>query len=195
MTSYSKALAAGAVATLFLFPLLVGRESLWNQRKPSVASDSNALLEFNVEPFNPPVPAPEFSLPDLAGNRVSLQDYRGKVVLLSFWATWCPPCRQEMPSMQALQSEMSDQGLVVLAANLREEPNDVRAFLKQSQLSLPAVLDKDGKIFERYGGWSLPTSYIIGRNGELLARVVGIRDWESDQTKNLFRKLLNGGES
>ncbi len=136
--------------------------------------------------------APAFTLPDLSGKQVSLHDYRGKVVFLNFWATWCIPCREEMPAFEELHQTFQAQGLVFLAVNLREGPDRVKAFVGEQHLSFPVLLDQSGSVFRSYAGFGLPNTYVISREGRLLARGVGRRDWASIEAKELIRELLSG---
>ena len=136
--------------------------------------------------------APDFTLPDLNGQQVSLHDYRGKVVFLNFWATWCIPCREEMPAMEQLHQMFQSQGLAILAIDLKEGPDKVNAFFEQHRLSFTALIDQDGSVFRDYGVMGLPTTYLISRQGMLLARGVGGRDWTRAEGKDLIRGLLAG---
>jgi len=137
--------------------------------------------------------APDFALPNIEGKQVSLQHYRGKVVFLNFWATWCIPCREEMPAMEQLHQIFQPQGLAILAVDLKESPDKVKAFFDQHRLSFTALLDESGSVFRDYQVMGLPTTYLIGREGTLLARGVGGRDWTGTEGKDLIRALLAGG--
>jgi peroxiredoxin len=136
--------------------------------------------------------ATDFTLPNLEGQQVSLHDYRGKVVFLNFWATWCIPCREEMPAMEQLHQTFQQQGLVILAVDLKESPDKVKAFFDQYRLSYTALLDGSGSVFRDYQVMGLPTTYLIGRDGTLLAHGVGGRDWTRAEGKDLIRALLAG---
>jgi len=166
------------------------KQGLWHREKASLRSTSDDFLKLNVEVLNPPAPAPEFRLKDVNEKSFSLRDYRGKIVLLNFWATWCPSCKLEMPSMETLHKALGNKGLMVFAVNVRESADDVKAFFQEHRLSFPALLDEDGDAFERFNVWSLPTTFIIGKKGELLGRVIGYRDWGSDQTMGVLQRLL-----
>jgi len=133
---------------------------------------------------------PDFYLEDLDGKRIGLHELRGKVVLLNFWATWCPSCRFEMPSMETLHREFADRGLVILAVSMQEPAEDVRAFYKEHDLSFAALVDHDGKVFRRYDIRSLPTTLVINRRGYIVDKVIGYRDWYSDQNREVFQQLL-----
>ena len=148
------------------------------------------LETLNIEPVEKTL-APDFLLKDLDGNTIRLRDLRGKVVLLNFWATWCPTCRFEMPSMEALHKEFSSQGLAVLAVALRESADDVQSFYKEHHLSFTALLDHNAAASELYQTWSLPTTFLINKRGYIVGKVIGYRDWHSDQSKALFTELLN----
>jgi peroxiredoxin len=139
--------------------------------------------------------APSFTLEDLSGKQVSLQQYRGKVVFLNFWATWCIPCREEMPAMEQLQQLFQRQGLVILAVNLKESPEQVKTFFDQHRLSFLALLDRNGSVSRAYGVMGLPTTYLIGREGTLLAQGIGGRDWTRAEGHALIRELLTGARA
>ncbi|MFQ5830792.1 MAG: TlpA disulfide reductase family protein, partial [Candidatus Methylomirabilia bacterium] len=116
---------------------------------------------------------------------------RGKVVFLNFWATWCPPCRVEMASMERLHREFKDRGLAVLAVNFEESPKQVARFMKDFQLSFPTVLDVDATVALRYKVQGLPMTFFIDRNGKMVGSATGARDWASPEAKALIRSLLD----
>jgi len=145
----------------------------------------------------PPVPTigqpvPDVVLPDLEGRTVSLSDFRGEVVVLNFWATWCPPCVEEMPSLQKLQQALGDKGLRVLAASVDESLEDVERFRQEYQLSLPILHDRGGKIAHRFSTFKYPETYIVDRDGRLVAKVIGPRDWIAPIVIHDFVELLRG---
>jgi peroxiredoxin len=122
--------------------------------------------------FTSGTPAPNFQLQTPEGQTVSLSDFRGKQVVLNFWATWCPPCRSEMPDMQQLYDERQDD-LVVLAVDVQEAGAPVRRFTDQLGLSFPVVLDTGGEVTQSFGVQSLPTSFFIDREGRVAAFNMG----------------------
>ena len=134
----------------------------------------------------------DFSLPSLDGTEITLSGLRGKVVFLNFWATWCPPCRDEMPSMEALYQRLKDKGLEILAVNIREPRNEVSAFMNQYNLSFPAVLDSSGSIGSMYSPHSIPTTYIIDKRSLVVSRLVGSIDWYTPEIIAAFEALLDG---
>ena len=120
----------------------------------------------------------------------SLSDYRGKVVFLNFWGTWCGPCRAEMPSMQLLYEELKDEGFEIVAVNLGERPAPVRTFIDEYGLTFPVLLDQRQTVGTQYGARSIPTTYLIDRNGDILGMAVGTREWDTPEYIELFRKIL-----
>ena len=135
--------------------------------------------------------APEFTLPDSAGRPISLAQFRGKVVFLNFWATWCPPCREEMPAMEKLYQTFKDKGLVVLAVNFQEGPEPVGSFFRVHGLSYPVILDSKGNVALSYGARGLPATYLIGREGQIVARAFGPRNWAGQDARRLIALLLD----
>ena len=134
--------------------------------------------------------APDFTLPNVDEQQVSLRQYRGKVVFLNFWATWCIPCREEMPALEQLHQTFQQQDLIILAINLKEGAEQVKTFFQQRTLSFPALLDQNGTVFRDYSVAGMPTTYLIGRDGKLLARGVGGRDWTRAEAQELIRDLV-----
>lgn len=135
--------------------------------------------------------APVFTLPDMSGKLVSLEDFRGKYVFLNFWATWCPPCRAEMPSMERLHEFMPEKDFVMLAVNV--EPNGketVGKFLKQFPHSFPVLLDVNGMVQRQYGVFQFPETFVIDRKGEVVDHIVGARDWSSMESLKYFSQLV-----
>ena len=121
--------------------------------------------------------APPFTLADLKGRNVSLASLRGRVVVLDFWATWCGPCRVEMPRVQNVHAAFKDRGLAVFGVNFAEEPRTVRTFMaKNTQYTFPILLDKDGAVGDKYKAVAIPTLVVIGRDGLIKAWHQGVRD-------------------
>ncbi|MBA7693398.1 Thiol-disulfide oxidoreductase ResA [subsurface metagenome] len=110
-------------------------------------------------------PAPDFQLPNLEGQVVSLSDFRGKPVLLNFWATWCSPCRFEMPFIQSIFEESSDTGLVILAVDIGEAPSTVKDFIQSGNFSFPVLLDTSQDVALEYNIRGIPTTFLIDKDG------------------------------
>ncbi len=115
----------------------------------------------------------DFSLKDIEGRSVSLNDFRGKRVLINFWATWCGPCLDEMRILRQVQDQWREKGLVVLLINMGESTSRVRGYVRRYALSLPVLLDPDTELFVKLGVRTLPTSLLIDSDGTIVARKVG----------------------
>ena len=137
--------------------------------------------------------APGFQLEDTAGNKVSLEDLRGKVVLVNFWATWCPPCRAEMPSMDKLNEAMAGEDFVMLAINVEENGRtSVPEFLNKTPHAFPILYDDRGVVQELYGVYRFPESFVIRKDGIIDDRVSGAIDWAHPETIAYFKGLAKG---
>ncbi len=137
--------------------------------------------------------APDITLPDMQGNQVSLSSLKGKVVILNFWATWCPPCKEEMPSMEQLYRKFKDQGLVILAVNIEEEGHEaVATFLQRNSYTFPILLDAKAEAQNTYQVFKFPETFIIDRNGNVVEKVVGSINWTSPKALQVINFLLNG---
>lgn len=133
--------------------------------------------------------APDFTLSSLAGTPRRLAEFRGQVVLINFWATWCLPCREEMPAMERLYREMQNDGFTILAVNFAETPEQVEPFVKELRLSFPILLDQEGQVARLYRAFSLPITYLVDRHGAIVGRVIGAREWDSADAKRLIRAV------
>jgi len=137
--------------------------------------------------------APAFQLEDTAGNKVSLEDLRGKVVLVNFWATWCPPCRAEMPSMEKLNAAMADDDFVMLAINVEENGRTViPAFLEKTPHTFSVLYDDLAVVQELYGVYRFPESFVIRKDGVIDDKVTGAIDWAHPETIAYFKDLAKG---
>ncbi len=137
--------------------------------------------------------APDFQLEDTQGNQVSLADLRGKVVLVNFWATWCPPCIEEMPSMERLHEVMAGDDFVMLAINTEKNGRSiVPAFLEKTPYTFPILFDDKGVVQQLYGVYKFPESYVIRKDGTVDEKVVGPLDWSSTKTIAYLKGLAKG---
>jgi len=134
--------------------------------------------------------APEFTLKDLSGKDVSLASLRGKVVMLNFWATWCPPCKEEIPSMMRLNQAMSGKPFQMLAVSIDDGGKPaVEAFFKQSGFSLPALNDPGQSIGKLYGVTGVPETFVIDKKGVILKKFIGGLDWSAPEVIKYFNEL------
>ena len=149
-------------------------------------------LSHQFTPLDPVIGAPGFSLEDMDGARHRLTDYRGKVVLVNFWATWCPPCRREMPALEALYLKYREQGLVVVAINQWEDADHVFAYMGQLNVfpTFPVLFDPESRVSVDYGVKGLPTSFLVDRQGRLVYRAIGGREFDHPEVERVLRTLL-----
>jgi thiol-disulfide isomerase/thioredoxin len=138
-----------------------------------------------------PLPLIDAGFQTLDGKEVKLSDYKGKVVFLNLWATWCPPCKAEMPAMDALYKTYRKKGLVMLAVSQGESAAVVKAFEKSSDYSFPLFVDVNNGTGSVYGTGSIPTTYIIDREGYITGQFVGGRNWNSAEANQLISDLIN----
>ena len=135
--------------------------------------------------------APDFSLRNLKGNYESLDSFRGQVVVLNFWATWCAPCRVEMPSFEKLYRRYRSEGVAVLAVTLDKNAGPkIKSFVDEYELSFPILLDEKGEVERLYPSMTIPFTYVIDREGRVVARVDGAKNWESNKTFEAIEYLL-----
>jgi peroxiredoxin len=140
-----------------------------------------------------PTLAPDFSVPDLRGQVVRLSSLRGKVVLVNLWATWCAPCREEMPSMERLYDRFRDRDFQLLAVSQDEDGTRVvEPFVRELGLTFPVLVDPERQVGERYEVWGYPETFVIDRNGYVVERVIGPRDWASPESVATLEALIGG---
>ncbi|MEJ2657405.1 MAG: TlpA disulfide reductase family protein [Desulfobacterales bacterium] len=131
----------------------------------------------------------DFNLSDLNGNMVNLSDFKGKIVFLNFWTTWCPECRAEMPSMQTLYTHFKDKDFAMVAINMNEPSFVVKKYFKDHQLTFTALLDSINELGGPFGIRGIPTTYIIDRDGSIIGIALGRRRWDSKESTALFEHL------
>ncbi len=134
--------------------------------------------------------APDFRLPDPQGKTVTLSGLRGKVVLLTFWASWCPPCRQEMPSMNRLYSTLGGEEFEILGINIEGNPPAALRFVDNFELVFPVLLDAEKKVQQQYGVFNIPQSFLIDKSGKIVLKFVGLHDWMSDKNLQMVQTLI-----
>ena len=156
-----------------------------------IAQASAPLADLFIAPEVDRHDAPGFEIENLAGGNTGLADYKGKLVLLNFWATWCMPCRAEMPGMETIWQKYKDQGLVIAAVSVDEGSRGrIETFSKLLDLSFPILLDPESKVSDLYKVSNMPTSFLIDRNGKIISRIVGTEEWASPEAIQLVEKLL-----
>jgi peroxiredoxin len=158
-----KAIGAGILAGLVLFAIF---QQFYSADEPLAIEATNATTGINAG-----MVAPNFTLKNLAGEEINLKDYRGKKVMLNFWATWCPPCKEEMRAMEKFYKENSKE-VEILAVNL-DPQNNVKGFVEENELTFPILLDEEGSTQQTYSVISIPTTLIIDEQGLILKKHIG----------------------
>ena len=161
---------------------------------PSIAesiSSADPLASLNVQSLPQPIPAPVVALESPDGRSLRLEDLRGKVVFLNFWATWCVPCREEMPAMERLHRAYGEHGLVIVAVNFKESRAETQKYIKELGLTLGVALDPDGAAASTFGVRGLPVTFLLARNGRILWKALGSREWDNPAGRAYFEKVLD----
>ncbi len=175
-------LTAAFIVFLMITTLLV----VW-----SLKQNNPFFQSANQAPVRVGLPAPDFTYSGLDGKKVSLSDYRGKVVFINIWATWCTPCVEEMPSMQKLYQKLKGENFEILAVSIDSKGAKVVApFMKKYQLTFPALIDYMSTIKRIYKTTGVPESYIIDKDGILAKKVIGPLDWSQPDVLRLFRDMI-----
>ncbi len=157
-----------------------------------------AINKIIPKPFETEYPeeaflAPTFELPSLAGGKVNLLNYRGKVVFINFWATWCGTCKVEMPSMEKLYQRFKDHGFEMLTISVDKDLSLIEPFMKQYHLTFPVLLDPESEVAKRkYKTTGVPETFVVDRKGIIVHKAIGPRDWANDETIEAFAQLILG---
>jgi len=164
------------ILLVVMIGLLVGAYIVYNNFKPGAQENnltgSNSTNNSNSGEYN--LEVPDFELKDLDGNNVKLSDYKGKIVVVNFWAVWCKFCVYEMPDFNEINKEYKDKDVVILAVNVQEDKETASNFMKENGYDLKVLLDFDGSVAEKYEVPGFPSTYTIGKNGALVDRRFGV---------------------
>ena len=173
---------AGVLAAVFFVTLCL------HAAAPLAKPDYGAVPK--LQEMKERMPAPDFTLLNPDGKKVSLKDFRGKVVFLNFWATWCESCRDEMPSMQRLYREFGGKDFEIIGVNVKDRRPDAIAFLKKLGVTYPILFDMQGEVGVLYGAFGMPLSYLIDRKGIVIARLLGPADWYTPGARKLIKTVV-----
>ncbi len=133
--------------------------------------------------------AAEFKLPDMDGEMVSLSDYKGKTVIINFWATWCPPCRDELPSMNRAWQKVKDKNISMIAINVGEDEDTIFSFMGDYPIDFQVLLDQSGEVISQWPIKGLPTTFVVDPEGRLFYRAIGGREWDSDSLLKMVKAI------
>lgn len=156
-----------------------------------MATAIQAVGAAELKPYSGTLQAPTLVLQDLQGQTHHLNDYKNQVVLVQFWATYCPPCRTEMPSMNRLQQKLKGKPFKILAVNMAEETGEVQTFAKEVKPEFTILLDTDGTYIQQWKVFAAPANFIIGKDGEIKYTLYGEAEWDSDEIVAKLSQLMN----
>lgn len=174
----------------FIAALVFDVSSLVRAR-PENRSIDQLFADMGVEVVPAAAGRVEVRLQDVSGADVNISDFRGKIVFLNFWATWCPTCVVEMPSMEKLHRKLKDKDFALVTISIRDSAADVKRFFRQNQLTFTALLDSTGKTVPGFGIRAIPTTLILDKTGRIVGRAMGAREWESRESMALFEQLID----
>lgn len=138
-----------------------------------------------------PIPAPSFTLKDMDGNIHKLADYKGQVAVVNFWASWCPPCREEMPSMERAWKQLQKENIAMLAINVGEDADTIFTFTADYPVSFPLLMDQDSSVINEWPVKGLPTTFVLDKQGRIVYRVIGGREWDAPELIDMLIELQN----
>lgn len=172
----------------FVVGFIIALGVLFFFRYPSVSEDYAHNLGIQV--YSSPEKPKDFSLRDINNKLLRLSDFKGKTVMLNFWATWCGPCIKEMPSMEQLYRRFKDKGFIIISIASGENKESVTSFIEKINITFPALLDTDLKVTDSYNVWALPTTYFIDKKGKIIGKVYGSRDWTTPAANKYIVSIL-----
>ena len=193
---YGTGLAVWVVSgLLWLYPA-VAKEPVSKGHPPRSASiDFLDVMSLGLQRLDGKQ-AHDFALPGIDGKTVRLGDFRGKAVILSFWASWCPSCRMEMPTLQKVHRRFKDRNLAVVTVSIDAQgKKQVLPLMKKLGLTFPVLLDPKQQVMDRYGVTLIPTDFLIGPNGEMLGKAIGPKDWDGKNGIRILEKLIEAARS
>jgi cytochrome c biogenesis protein CcmG/thiol:disulfide interchange protein DsbE len=188
MGAWSPARLAARVGLLACGLLFVAVWTTVNAEQPPPVT--SLLKSLDLASYRSGTRPPHFSGHTVDARQISLSNFRGKVVVVNFWASWCLECRPEMPVLERLHRELTPRGLTVVSVNARESTSAIVSYARELGLTFPLVVDPDGKINALYGVIGFPTTFVIARDGRAVAFAIGPREWESAPARSLFNALL-----
>lgn len=175
-----------------IFTIMIAAYTLYYKYKPqTIALPSQQSRSVNQSSQNSSPIAPDFTLKDLNGKDVKLSDYRGKVVILNFWAVWCKYCKQEMPDLNELNKELEkNNDAVIIAVDSQESPETVKDYITSNNINLKILLDSDGSVTQTYGISGFPTTFILNKDGSLYTYIPGATNKKT--LENILDKIKKG---
>jgi len=156
------------------------------------ADASSLSAKLDIKPIKGNKALPSLSLEDLNGKKVDLKSFKGKVIFLNFWATWCGPCKEEMPSMETLYRQFKDRNFVFLTISVDYEGSKpVREFIEKSRYTFPVLVDQKSETLDIFEVTGIPTTFVIDKQGKMLGKAIGPRDWNSSEIVSYLTQLIS----
>ena len=157
----------------------------------SEAQTSDLFSKIDIKPIKDKRRIPPITLDSLKGGKVELKNFKGKILFLNFWATWCGPCKEEMPSMEALQQQFKDKDFLFLTISVDYEgAKPVREFMEKQRYTFPVLIDQKGETLDLFDVKGIPTTFIIDKQGMMLGKAIGPRNWKSPDVLMLLNHLI-----
>lgn len=178
------------VACALLVALIAAPVAAAPKATTEAATDTELARQAGMEAYPAALRAPHWRLPDSSGETRGADDYKGRVVLLNFWASWCPPCREEFPSLERLQGKVGGKDFTVLAVSVADSTAGVARFLQGRQAPFDILMDDDGKMSAAFRARGVPVTYLLDRQGRLLAGKTGPQHWDSPAMEALIRQAV-----
>ncbi len=176
---------------IFFYSLLVPLLLFLNLPLLVEGGEDDLLSKIKMIPIKGNKKTPDFSLQDINGKKVELKQFKGKVIFLNFWATWCTPCKEEMPCMEILYQQFKEKNFALLAISVDYGGlKPVKEYINRHHYTFPVLLDPKGRTLDLFGVKGIPTTYLIDKKGIMVAKAVGPRDWNSPEVVSLINLLI-----
>jgi len=153
--------------------------------------EDDFFSKIRINPIKGDKKAPDFSLRDLNGKKVGIKQFKGKIIFLNFWATWCGPCKEEMPSLEVLHQQFKEKNFILLAISVDYEGvKPVQEFINKHQYTFPVLLDPKCETLDLFEVKGIPTTFLVGKKGKMIGKAIGPRDWKSPEAVSLLNFLI-----
>jgi len=158
---------------------------------PAEGVEEALFSNIKMNPIKGDIRAPDFSLKDLNGNKVGIKQFKGKIIFLNFWATWCNPCKEEMPGLEVLHQQFKEKNFVLLAVSVDYEGiKPIQEFINKHQYTFPVLLDPKCEVLDLFEVKEIPTAFLVDKKGRMIAKAIGPRDWKNPEVFSFLNLLI-----